>query len=150
MILLQCLEPSYISDPHHHTSRMSSGSYPPYIFPSRLYHLNISQPSTPSCPCSQPLLHNNHVVIIIHLGCLMMSASMLQALQCNTSPRVHPPNYAPTLLRHRPLVSPPSTAAALDIGPMPLSHHVLQYRCVLLDQSRFRGMLQFPLYLRSE
>jgi hypothetical protein len=64
----------------------------------------------------------------------MMSAPMLQALQCNTSPRVHPPNYAPTLLRHRPLVSPPSTAAALDIGHMPLSHHVLQYRCVLLGQ----------------
>jgi hypothetical protein len=88
---------------------------------SRLYHLNmISQPSTPSCPCSESLLHDNHNAILIHLGCLMMSASMLQALQCNTSPRVHPPNYAPTLLRrHR----------YLDIvgGHMPLSHASCSY-----------------------
>jgi hypothetical protein len=75
----------------------------------------------------------------------MMSAAMLQALQCNTSPRVHPPYFlsAPTLLRHRPPVSPPFTTAALDIGHMPLSHHAMQYRCVLLDQSRFRGMLHY-------
>jgi hypothetical protein len=78
----------------------------------------------------------------------MMSASILQALQCNTSPRVHPPNYAPTLLRHRSLVSPPFTTAALDIGPMPLSHHVLQYRCVLLEQLQIWRVVTYMISIK--
>jgi hypothetical protein len=79
----------------------------------------------------------------------MMSAPLLQALQCNTSPRVHSPIYAPTLLRHRPLVSPPFTTAALDIGPMPLSHHVLQYRCVLLGQFQIWRVVTVITFLKE-
>jgi hypothetical protein len=82
-----------------------------------------------SLSCTQPCCHH-HTSRMSDDVCVYTSGSPLQYLTTSTS------NYAPTLLRHRPLVSPPSTAAALDIGPMPLSHHVLQYRCVLL------GLLQ--------
>jgi hypothetical protein len=110
MILLQCLEPSYIPDPHHHTSRSPAVTNPPYCHHGSITPQHITAQYSFVCPCSEALLSStsHHEYIL--------------------------PNYAPTLLRHRPLVSPPFTTAALDRGHMPLSHHVLQYRCVLLGQ----------------
>jgi hypothetical protein len=102
---------------------MSAGSYPPYRHGSitSTYHspalLGVLGWRRSPSHQPKPLLHLNHTIMLI-LRTSRMSDDDVYVYTSGSPARLLTPhheyilfsNYAPTLLRHRPLVSSPSTS----------------------------------------